>query len=67
MLKINIDMWLKYGEKMNDVGHKALELSRDAGEDIEKLEVVLKMWRMIVSDMTIVQASRNLGGTFEVV
>ncbi len=67
MLKINIDLWLKYGEKMEELGNKFLEGSRDVRGNTDEVEVVLKIWGMILTDMGIVQASRNLGGTFEVV
>ncbi len=67
MLKIPIDLWLKYGEKMEAVGNKLLEFARDGGGSIDEIEVVLKMWNMILADMRVVQAGRNLGGTFEVI
>lgn len=67
MLKINIDLWLKHGEKMNVIGHRVLELARDAGLDVDEMEIDLKMWNMVLSDMIIVQAGRNIGGDFEVV
>lgn len=67
MVKINIDVWLKYVQQMYRMGSRFLKLAKDVGMDTEEVEVQMKMWEMTVSDMEIVQAGRNCGSEFEVV
>ncbi len=67
MIKIPIDLWLKYGRKMEVIGNRVLELARDTRMDVEPMEVEMRMWNMILTDMEIVQAGKNLGGEFQVI
>lgn len=67
MLTIPIDLWLVYARKMNDAAHRVRELSVDCGEEVEELDVYLKMWKMILCDMEVVQAGKKVGAQFEVI